>query len=291
MAPTSARGGEKGQGGGRGLESEYIKALQKQVQWLEMEVHIMKQKATEARHVVRADPSSVLDEHVTSLRAKCIDMQQKYEAEVAKAEEAQTTYERERAHEEVKLTMIKDEQQWMQLQLSAALTTSKISSVLQDLQKAETAVQLKLAQLKDTKATVQRRLKDAGADRSDLAKYDEVRAPLTPVPPPRSCCCHAQATREEVPLKKKLDFIQGRQQHAKQLQQRVGELLHLINGEHPPPPHLLLLPHAACCRARLYREQPVRQTVPRSPQPGAAPPAAAIARARLTPRCRRSCKS
>jgi hypothetical protein len=32
MAPTSARG----QGQNRGLESEYIKALQKQVQWLEM---------------------------------------------------------------------------------------------------------------------------------------------------------------------------------------------------------------------------------------------------------------
>jgi hypothetical protein len=31
------------------------------VQWLEMEVHIMKQNATESRHVVRADPSSVLD--------------------------------------------------------------------------------------------------------------------------------------------------------------------------------------------------------------------------------------
>jgi hypothetical protein len=64
--------------------------------------------------------SSVLDEHVLSLRAKCIDMQQKYEAEVATAEDAQSTYERERAQEEVKVTMMKDEAQWMQLQLSAA---------------------------------------------------------------------------------------------------------------------------------------------------------------------------
>ena len=39
-----------------------------------------------------------------------------------------------------------------------------------------------------------------------------------------------QATREEVPLKKKLDFIQGRQNQAKSLQQRVAELLHLITG-------------------------------------------------------------
>jgi hypothetical protein len=172
MAPTSARG----QGQGRGLESEYIKALQKQVQWLEMEVHVMKQKASEAKNVVRADPSSVLDEHVQSLRAKCIDMQQKYEAEVAKADDAQTTYERERSQEEVKLTMIKDEAQWMQLQLNAALTTSKLAALLNDLQKAETAIQLKLAQIKDTKAAVQRRLKDAGADRGDLSKYDEVSA-------------------------------------------------------------------------------------------------------------------
>ena len=170
MAPTSARG----QGQARGLESEYIKALQKQVQWLEMEVHVMKQKATEAKHVIRADPSSVLDEHVQSLRSKCIDMQQKYEAEVAKADEAQSTYEREKSQEEVKLTMIKDEAQWMQLQLSAALTTSKISALLNDLQKTETAIQLKLAQIKDTKAAVARRLKDADADRSDLSKFDEV---------------------------------------------------------------------------------------------------------------------
>jgi hypothetical protein len=34
-----------------------------------------------------------------------------------------------------------------------------------------------------------------------------------------------------VPLKKKLDFMQGRQSHAKLLQQRVQELLHLITGE------------------------------------------------------------
>jgi hypothetical protein len=39
-----------------------------------------------------------------------------------------------------------------------------------------------------------------------------------------------QATREELPLKKKLDFIQGRQNQAKSLLQRVAELLHLITG-------------------------------------------------------------
>lgn len=39
-----------------------------------------------------------------------------------------------------------------------------------------------------------------------------------------------QATREELPLKKKLDFIQGRQAQARSLQQRVTELLHLIAG-------------------------------------------------------------
>ncbi len=41
-----------------------------------------------------------------------------------------------------------------------------------------------------------------------------------------------QATREELPLKKKLDFIQGRQAQARSLQQRVAELLHLIAGGH-----------------------------------------------------------
>jgi hypothetical protein len=147
--------------------------LQKQVQWLEMEVHVMRQKASEAKQVVRADPSSVLDEHVQSLRAKCIDMQQKYETEVAKAEEAQSTYERERSQEEVKVTMIKDEAQWMQLQLSAGLTTAKLTALIGDLQKAETAIQLKLAQIKDTKAAVARRLKDADGDRNDLLKFDE----------------------------------------------------------------------------------------------------------------------
>jgi hypothetical protein len=116
----------------------------------------------------------VLDEHVQSLRAKCIDMQQKYEAEVAKAEDAQSTYERERAQEEVKVTMMKDEAQWMQLQLSAGLASSKISALLSDLQKAETAIQLKLAHIKDTKAAVARRLKDADGDRNDLLKFDEV---------------------------------------------------------------------------------------------------------------------
>ncbi len=240
MAPTSARGQGQGQGQGRGLESEYIKALQKQVQWLEMEVHVMKQKASEAKNVVRADPSSVLDEHVQSLRAKCIDMQQKYEAEVAKAEDAQATYERERAQEEVKVTMMKDEAQWMQLQLSAGLASSKITALLSDLQKAETAIQLKLAQIKDTKAAVARRLKDADGDRNDLLKFDEVSSC-------RAACCaiHCfvfrrvlQATREEVPLKKKLDFMQGRQSHAKLLQQRVQELLHLITGERAPAKRL-----------------------------------------------------
>ena len=176
--PTSARG----QGQGRGLESEYIKALQKQVQWLEMEVHVMRQKASEAKQVVRADPSSVLDEHVQSLRAKCIDMQQKYEAEVAKADEAQSTYERERSQEEVKVTMLRDEAQWMQLQLSAGLAASKLTALLNDLQKTETSIQLKLAQIKDTKAAVARRLKDADGDRNDLLKFDEARPRLLPSP-------------------------------------------------------------------------------------------------------------
>jgi len=177
--------------------------------------------------------SSVLDEHVLSLRAKCIDMQQKDEAEVAKAEDAQSTYERERAQEEVKVTMMKDEAQWMQLQLSAGLASSKISALLSDLQKAETAIQLKLAQIKDTKAAVARRLKDADGDRNDLLKFDEVSSSADARRAVRFIVfrCVLQATREEVPLKKKLDFIQGRQSHAKLLQQRVGELLHLITGE------------------------------------------------------------
>jgi hypothetical protein len=145
----------------------------KQVQWLQMEVHVM-QKAIEAKQVVRADPSSVLDEHVQSLRSKCMDMQQKYEAEVSKADDAQSTYERERLQEEVKVTMAKEEAQWMQLQLTAGISSSKISALLNDLQKAETAIQLKLAQIKDTKAAVSRRLKDADGDRNDLLKFDEV---------------------------------------------------------------------------------------------------------------------
>jgi hypothetical protein len=168
-APTSARGS----GQGRLLETEYSKALMKQVQWLQMEVHVM-QKAIEAKQVVRADPSSVLDEHVQSLRSKCMDMQQKYEAEVSKADDAQSTYERERLQEEVKVTMAKEEAQWMQLQLTAGISSSKISALLNDLQKAETAIQLKLAQIKDTKAAVSRRLKDADGDRNDLLKFDEV---------------------------------------------------------------------------------------------------------------------
>jgi hypothetical protein len=101
-------------------------------------------------------------------------MQQKYEAEVSKADDAQSTYERERLQEEVKVTMAKEEAQWMQLQLTAGISSSKISALLNDLQKAETAIQLKLAQIKDTKAAVSRRLKDADGDRNDLLKFDEV---------------------------------------------------------------------------------------------------------------------
>jgi len=218
--------------------------------------------------------SSVLDEHVLSLRAKCIDMQQKYEAEVAKAEDAQSTYERERAQEEVKVTMMKDEAQWMQLQLSAGLASSKISALLSDLQKAETAIQLKLAQIKDTKAAVARRLKDADGDRNDLLKFDEVSSSADARRAVRFIVfrCVLQATREEVPLKKKLDFIQGRQSHAKLLQQRVGELLHLITGELSalPAKRLGLSFDGILLRTRHHREPAVREAVPRRPQPGAA---------------------